>query len=69
MKVAVLGAGTWGTVLSNVLDDNSHTVTLWHYKDDFIGFVRDVHDLAGDVLITSPNDFKGAHEVLSKLAS
>ncbi len=39
------------------------------YKDDFIGFVRDVHDLAGDVLITSPNDFKGAHEALSKLAT
>ena len=39
------------------------------YKDNFIGFVRDVHDLAGDVLITSPNDFKGAHEALSKLAN
>ena len=39
------------------------------YKDNFIGFVRDVLDLAGDVLITSPNDFKGAHETLSKLAS
>ena len=39
------------------------------YKDNFIRFVRDVHDLAGDVLITSPNDFKGAHETLSKLAS
>ena len=39
------------------------------YKDNFIGFVRDVHDLTGDVLITSPNDFKGAHETLSKLAS
>ena len=39
------------------------------YKDDFIGFVRDVHDLSGDVLITSPNDFKGALETLSKLAS
>ena len=39
------------------------------YKDNFIGFVRDVHDLAGDVLITSPNDFKGALETLSKLAS
>jgi len=39
------------------------------YKDNFIGFVRDIHDLAGDVLITSPNDFKGALETLSKLAS
>ena len=39
------------------------------YKDNFIEFVRDVHDLAGDILMTSPNDFKGAHETLSKLAS
>ncbi len=29
----------------------------------------EIHDLSGDVLITSPNDFKGAHEALSKLAS
>jgi homocysteine S-methyltransferase len=39
------------------------------YKDDFIGFIRDIHNLTGDVLITSPNDFKGAHQTLSKLAS
>jgi len=25
--------------------------------------------LAGDILISSPNDFKGAHEILSKLAT
>ena len=39
------------------------------YKDNFIEFVCDVHDLAGDILISSPNDFKGAHEILSKLAT
>ncbi len=29
MKVAVLGAGAWGTALAKVLHDNSHQVTLW----------------------------------------
>tara|TARA_B100000700_G_scaffold200300_1_gene220275 strand:- start:205 stop:1176 length:972 start_codon:yes stop_codon:yes gene_type:complete len=32
----VLGAGTWGTALSIVLNNNAHKVTLWHYKKDFI---------------------------------
>ena len=32
----VLGAGTWGTALSIILNDNSHNVTLWHYKKDFL---------------------------------
>ena len=28
-KVAVLGAGSWGTALSMVLDENGHEVRLW----------------------------------------
>jgi len=39
------------------------------YKNNFLEFVHQIHDLAGDVLISSPNDFKGAHEILSKLAT
>ena len=39
------------------------------YKNNFIEFARQTHDLAGDILISSPNDFKGAHETLSKLAT
>ena len=31
-KVAVLGAGSWGSVLANVLDENGHEVALWTYK-------------------------------------
>jgi glycerol-3-phosphate dehydrogenase (NAD(P)+) len=29
MKVAVLGAGAWGTALAKVLHENGHTVTIW----------------------------------------
>ena len=39
------------------------------YKNNFLEFAHQIHDLAGDILISSPNDFKGAHEILSKLAT
>lgn len=34
MKVAVLGAGGWGTALSILLHDNGAEVALWAYKDE-----------------------------------
>src|SRR5690625_495059 len=33
-KVAVLGAGSWGTALSIVLADNGHRVRLWTYRKE-----------------------------------
>lgn len=32
MKIAVLGAGAWGTTLAILLHYNGHKVTLWEYK-------------------------------------
>jgi glycerol-3-phosphate dehydrogenase (NAD(P)+) len=34
VKVAVLGAGAWGTALSKVLHENGHAVTLWGRNAD-----------------------------------
>ncbi len=36
MNITVLGAGTWGTTLAEVLLYNKHDVTLWHYRNDFV---------------------------------
>lgn len=37
------------------------------YSKNMIGFVKEVHRIAGDVLLSSPNDFKGAMQVLNKM--
>jgi len=31
-KIAVLGAGSWGSILASVLDENGHDVRLWSYN-------------------------------------
>ncbi len=38
-----------------------------NYKDDVVGFIKNIHKVAGNVLISSPNDYKWAVEVLKKL--
>lgn len=37
------------------------------YSKNMIGFVKEVHRIAGDVLLSSPNDFNGAMQVLNKM--
>ena len=40
-----------------------------NYKENIIEFINEIHSMTGEILITSPNDFKGAHETLTKLAT
>jgi len=36
MKVTILGAGSWGIALAEVLAENGIHVSVWHYKNEFI---------------------------------
>jgi glycerol-3-phosphate dehydrogenase (NAD(P)+) len=40
MRVAVLGAGSWGTTLAILLTDNSHQVSLWAYREEDAALMR-----------------------------
>ena len=42
-KVAVLGAGSWGTALSMVLDENGHEVRLWGNDPQQIKEINEQH--------------------------
>ncbi len=39
-----------------------------NYENNMQDFIRDIQKLAGDVLLTSPNDFAGAKSMLEKLS-
>tara|TARA_B100002003_G_scaffold248057_1_gene280994 strand:+ start:19 stop:1011 length:993 start_codon:yes stop_codon:yes gene_type:complete len=43
MKIAVLGAGSWGTALGQVLNENGHDVCLWHLEPDFVDTINQSH--------------------------
>ena len=36
MDFTILGAGTWGLTLSDILSKNGHNVSVWHYKKDYL---------------------------------
>ena len=40
MRIAVLGAGSWGTTLSILLSNNSHNVSLWSYRETHANTIR-----------------------------
>ncbi len=41
MRVAVLGAGSWGTTLAILLNYNAHDVTLWAHEEDLVCSMRE----------------------------
>jgi glycerol-3-phosphate dehydrogenase (NAD(P)+) len=41
MRIAVLGAGGWGTTLAILLSDNGHTVSLWTYSEEQARAIRE----------------------------
>ena len=55
MKIGVIGAGSWGTTLANVLAKKGHDVTLWVYEADLAQRLQEtgVNDLYLDGITLS----------------
>ncbi len=49
-RVAVLGAGSWGTTLANLLAKQGHAVRLWAYEDEVVESINGHH--LNDVFLT-----------------
>ncbi|MGX7051811.1 NAD(P)H-dependent glycerol-3-phosphate dehydrogenase [Leuconostoc palmae] len=42
-KIAVLGAGSWGTALANTAAENGHDVYLWSHKEEQVNEINTHH--------------------------
>lgn len=63
-KVAILGAGSWGTALGIVLSDNGHKVHLWgHRKEhiDAINLTKQNERYLPNIVL--PENLKGYHSL------
>lgn len=44
MKIGVIGAGSWGTTLANLLAKKNHSVTLWAYEADLVKRMKETRE-------------------------
>ena len=74
MKIAVIGAGSWGTALAQVAAVNGHEVSLWARRQDVADSINRAHrnpdyltgaDLSPNVVATtSVEDAVGAADAV-----
>lgn len=62
-KVAVLGAGSWGTALSIVLADNGHDVRLWTHRKQQADDINSTHKNEKYLEIMVPEQIKAFHNL------
>lgn len=68
-KIAVMGAGSWGTTFAKVLTDGGHDVTLWARRQDIVDEINEEHR-NGDYLpgIDLPKSLKATADIAEALA-
>jgi glycerol-3-phosphate dehydrogenase (NAD(P)+) len=67
--IAVLGAGSWGTTLANLLAAKGNTVRIWAYEPEVVEAINQRHEnpvfLAGVPLIPGLRAFADAREAVA----
>ncbi|MFM5968244.1 MAG: NAD(P)H-dependent glycerol-3-phosphate dehydrogenase [Micrococcales bacterium] len=68
-KIAVMGAGSWGTTFAKILADAGNDVTIWARREDLVEEINDDHR-NGDYLpgIRLPKTLRAASDAAAVLA-
>ncbi|MUV39769.1 Glycerol-3-phosphate dehydrogenase (NAD(P)(+)) [Lentibacillus sp. JNUCC-1] len=62
-RVAVLGAGSWGSALSIVLADNGHDVRLWTHRKEQADLINETHKNEKYLEIMIPKQIIAYHDM------